>query len=72
MQKYVYVIVLIYTFFSFMIGWNHTQEYGFTVFGLGFMSMTPITVVIMTFVWLRERDMKELREDMIDIDNELR
>jgi hypothetical protein len=55
-----------------MVGWNHTLEEGFTVFGVGFMSMTPVTVILMTFMWLRERDMKELREDFIEIDNELR
>ena len=71
MNKYIYVVGLFYSLLTFMVGWNHFLEFGGSWFGVAFMSMTPITVFILTLMWLRERDLKSAREESVDVDSDL-
>lgn len=54
MFKYLYLLGLLFSFFTFMVGFNNYKEYEtFTLFNIGLMSLTPIVTFLLTTVYLK-------------------
>lgn len=61
--RYVGFFSIIYATLSFIVGFNHTRDNGFTTFGLAFISVWPITVFLLTTAYLRIKDEQEESHD---------
>lgn len=54
MLKYLYLFGLVFSFLTFMVGFNNYNEHEvFSVFNLGMMSLTPIISFILTTIYLK-------------------
>ena len=71
MRKYIYLFGIIYSFFTFMIGWNHYQENGFDIFNVGMMAITAILAFVFGFDWASEQTRKMEEEECDTIDMEI-
>jgi hypothetical protein len=51
MRKYVYLFGIVYSFLTFMVGWNHLQDNGFSIFNIGMMAFTPFIAFLLGLDW---------------------
>lgn len=68
MRKYIYLFGIIYSFLTFMVGWNHMQDNGFATFNIGMMAFTPVIGLVLGYDWARQMDKKF--EEELSIDND--
>lgn len=60
MRKYVYLISIIYSFFTFMVGWNDYQELGhFRIFNLGLMAVAVLPALPLGYDWAVQMDKRD-------------
>lgn len=59
MFKYFSFFCLFYATLSFIVGFNYTMNNGFSLFGIGFVLVWPITVFLLTTAYLKIKDKKE-------------
>ena len=63
MRKYIYGISVVYSFFTFMVGWNDFQELGyFRIFNLGLMAVAVLPALFLGYDWAVQMDKKEMEE----------
>ena len=62
MRKYIYLFGIIYSFLSFMVGWNHMQDNGFETFNVGMMAFTPFIALVLGYDWAKQMDKKDEEE----------
>lgn len=58
MRKYIYLFGIIYSFLTFMVGWNHMQDNGFETFNVGMMAFTPTIAFVLGLDWARQMDLR--------------
>jgi hypothetical protein len=59
MRKYIYLFGIIYSFLTFMVGWNHMQDNGFETFNVGMMAFTPFIAFVLGYDWVRQMDLRD-------------
>ena len=69
MRKYVYLFGIVYSFLTFMVGWNHYQEHGFEIFNVGMMAITPVLAFILGYDWASEQARKEEERDIMNMES---
>lgn len=58
MRKYVYLFGIVYSFLTFMVGWNHLQDNGFSTFNIGMMAFTPFIAFVLGLDWAIQQEKK--------------
>jgi len=56
MRKYVYLFGIVYSFLTFMVGWNHLQDNGFSTFNIGMMAFTPFIAFVLGLDWAIQQE----------------
>jgi len=56
MRKYVYLFGIVYSFLTFMVGWNHLQDNGFSTFNIGMMAFTPFIAFLLGLDWAIQQE----------------
>lgn len=65
MLKYLYLLGVVFSFFTFMAGWSHFMENQvFDYFNVGLMALTPFISFSLTLLFLHVKAKKEEMEDL--------